>query len=204
MYYHNSDPQAIAPKSDSGDYPWYAIRVQAKFEKVASAVLREKGYEEFLPLYCVRRQWSDRVKEVELPLFPGYLFCRIDISGRLLPIMATPGVLGIVSAGKTPVPVLDQQVESVQAVLRSGLPAIPWPSLDAGCRVLVERGPLAGLEGVVLNARKKYRLVISVPLLQRAVAVEIDREWVRPLAQAQRLSGIVPLGYGLRHPPQLA
>jgi transcription antitermination factor NusG len=179
-------------------HPWYAIRVQAKFENVASAALRQKGFEEFLPLYRAKRFWSDRVKELDLPLFPGYLFCRLDISERLLPVVTTPGVLGIVSAGRNPLSISDQEIALVQAVVRSGLPTTPWPALSAGSLVLIEHGPLAGVEGLVLDADKKCRLIVSVSMLQRSVAVEIQREWVRPLAQAERVSDVVPCAYSLR------
>ena len=161
---------------------WYAVRVQSKFETVANTVLSGKGYETFLPRYTARRRWSDRVKEVELPLFPGYLFCRFDLGAYAPPILTTPGVIGIVSAGRTPLPVADEEIDAVQAVIRSGLPTQPWPFLTAGSLVLIEHGPLAGLEGVALDVEKKFRLVVSVSLLQRSVAVEIDRSWVRPIA----------------------
>jgi len=182
----NIRPQLeVAPASiDSpGDRRrWYAIRVQSKFENLASATLRGKGYEEFLPLYPSRRRWSDRVKILDLPLFPGYLFCRFDVQERLLPILTTPGVISILGAGRTPVPVEDEEIEAIKTVLRSGLGAQPWPFLGVGSRVYVGRGPLAGLEGVITNTDKIYRLVVSVSLLQRSVAVEIDREWARPIA----------------------
>ena len=98
-----------------------------------------------------------------------------------MPILTTPGVISIVGAGKTPVPVSDDEISAVQAVIRSGLPAMPWPCLTVGSRILIDGGPLAGLEGIALNVDRKYRLVVSVPLLQRAVAVEIEREWARPI-----------------------
>jgi transcription antitermination factor NusG len=161
--------------------PWYALHVRSKFENLASATLHGKGYQEFLPVYRSQRRWSDRVKELDLPLFPGYLFCRFDVHDRLLPILTTPGVVAIVGAGKTPVPVSEEEIAAVQAIVRSGLPAQPWPCLTVGSRVLIERGPLAGVEGIALNVDKKYRLVVSVPLLQRSVAVEIDRDWARPI-----------------------
>jgi transcription antitermination factor NusG len=195
-----ANPQGSAPEQ----HPWYAIRVRSKFERIVSTVLQDKGFEEFLPLYRVKHQWSDRVKQVDVPLFPGYLFCRIDIGARLLPVVTTPGVLGIVSAGKYPIAVSDREIEAVQTVLRSGLPAMPWPGLSAGSPVLIEHGPLAGVEGVVLDVNKKYKLIVSVPLLQRAVAVEIEREWVRPLGQAGSVSAIVPLAYSLRKSPNIA
>jgi transcription antitermination factor NusG len=171
-----------AALSRPGNLPWYAIQIQARLGSIASATLRGKGYEEFLPLYRSRRRWSDRIKELERPLFPGYLFCRFDVSDRLMPILTTPGVIGIVGAGKSPVPVDDQEIEAVRAVLRSGLMVQPWPFLSVGSRVYIEGGPLAGLEGIITNTDKVYRLIVSVNLLQRSVAVEIDREWARPVA----------------------
>lgn len=161
---------------------WYALRVQSRLSSLASTTLRGKGYEEFLPLYRSRRKWSDRIKELELPLFPGYLFCRFDVSDRLMPILTTPGVIGILGAGKTPVPVDIEEIEAIRAILRSGLAAQPWPLLRVGAKVYIERGPLAGLEGIVINTDKVYRLIVSVSMLQRSVAVEIDREWARPIA----------------------
>ena len=163
-------------------YPmsWYALRIQSRLSGLASVTLRGKGYEEFLPLYRARRRWSDRVKQVELPLFPGYLFCQFDVNDRL-PILTTPGVIGIVGAGKLPIPVDLEEIEAVRAILRSGLAAQPWPLLCVGSKVYIERGPLAGLEGIITNTDKVYRLVVSVSLLQRSVAVEIDREWARPI-----------------------
>ena len=193
---HNREPEQgpgsqmpASRENLQANHPWYAVHVQAKFERIASTVLRDKGYEEFLPLYRAKRRWSDRVKQVDVPLFPGYLFCRIDVGGRMLPIVTTPGVLGIVSAGRNPIPVSDQEVAAVQAVVRSGLPAMPWPNLKSGTPVLIEHGPLARVEGVVLEVNKKFRLVVSISLLQRAVAVEIERDWVRPLTLAQAGGG---------------
>jgi transcription antitermination factor NusG len=140
-----------------------------------------KGYEAYLPLYRSGRRWSDRVKQLDLPLFPGYLFCRFDVLDRL-PILTTPGVISVVGAGKTPIPVDDEEIEAVRAILRSGLAARPCPFLQVGSKVYIERGPLTGLEGIIANTDKVYRLIVSVNLLQRSVAVEIDREWARPIA----------------------
>jgi transcription antitermination factor NusG len=147
---------------------------------LVSTTLRGKGYQEFFPLYRSRRRWSDRTKELELPLFPGYSFCQFDVNDRL-PILTTPGVIGIVGAGKIPVPVDDDEIEAIRTILRSGLVAQPWPFLRVGSKVYIEGGPLAGLEGIVTSTDKVYRLIVSVSLLQRSVAVEIDREWARPI-----------------------
>ena len=159
---------------------WYAVHVRPRFESRISTVLQSKGYEEFLPTYRCRRRWSDRMKELDLPLFPGYLFSRFDVRERL-PILKSPGVIGIVGLAKTPLPVPDDEIEAIRAIVRSGLPVEPWRHLKVGARVLIEAGPLAGLEGVVVSADKKYRLVVSVSLLQRSVGVEIERSWVRAL-----------------------
>lgn len=170
--------------SRPSDLSWYAIQIQSRLGNLASATLRGKGYEEFLPLYRTRRRWSDRMKELELPLFPGYLFCRCDPTDRLMPILTTPGVIGIVGAGKTPIPVDDGEIDTVRAVLRSGLAAQPWPFLHVGAKVRIAGGPLAGIEGIIINADKTHRLVVSVSLLQRSVAVEIDRDWACPVADS--------------------
>ncbi len=169
------------------DPHWYALQVQARLAAVASATLRGKGYEEFLPLYRARRRWSDRIKQVDIPLFPGYLFCRFDPHDRLVPVLTTPGVISIVGAGKNPIPVLEEELDAVRAILRSGLPAQPWPFLSVGSRIFIGHGPLAGLEGTITDAAKTCRLVVSVSLLQRSVAVEIDREWARPIVLSERL-----------------
>ncbi len=134
-----SEPFEISHDSDR--MSWYALQIQSKLGSVASATLRGKGYEEFLPMYRSRRQWSDRIKELELPLFPGYLFCRFDVTDRLMPILTTPGVISIVGAGKTPLPVVPEEIEAVRAILRSGLAAQPWPFLGVGSKVYIERRP---------------------------------------------------------------
>jgi transcription antitermination factor NusG len=171
--------QPVRPKMSTDAFQWYALQVQSRLINAASAGLRGKGYEEFLPIYRSRRRWSDRFKEIDLPMFPGYLFCRFNPQDRLIPIFTTPGVMSIVGAGKTPISVSEDEIEAVRTVLRSGLTAQPWPYVRTGCKVSVERGPLAGLEGIVIDADKVDRLVVSVSLLQRSVAVDIHREWAR-------------------------
>ena len=187
-----SESVASAAEPLRSGLAWYALRLRPKSENLASATLRGKGYEEFLPMYRSRRRWSDRVKELDLPLFPGYLFCRFDVQDRLLPILTTPGVISIVGAGKTPVAVSDEEIAAVQAIVRSGLPAQPWPCLTVGSRVFIERGPLAGFEGIALSVDKAFRLVVSIPLLQRAIAVEIERDWIRPILNASSPRAVSP------------
>jgi transcription antitermination factor NusG len=161
---------------------WYALRIQSKLASIACATLSGKGYETYLPLCRSRRRWSDRVKHLDVPLFPGYMFCRFDARDRL-PIMTTVGVINIVSAGKRPIPVYETELEDIRAIVRSGLVAQPWPFLRVGSWVYVDRGPLAGVEGIITNIDKVHRLIVSISLLQRSVAVEIDREWASPLPE---------------------
>jgi transcription antitermination factor NusG len=110
------------------------------------------------------------------------MFCRFD-AGNRLPILATPGVIGVVGAGKTAIPVDKEELEAIKTILRSGLATQPWPFLSVGSRVYIEHGPLAGMDGIITNTDKAFRLVVSVSLLQRSIAVEIDREWARPIAR---------------------
>ena len=178
-------PRSVGEPAEPDPKSWFAIHTRSKHESVVSSALHGKGYQEFLPLYRVRRCWSHRTAELDVPLFPGYLFCRFDPNGRILPILTTPGVVSIVGAGRVPIPVPADEIAAIHAVLRSGLAAQPYPYLKVGSRVYLESGPFAGIEGIVLNVNKKYRLVVSVTLLQRSVAVEIDRDWIRPVANAR-------------------
>jgi transcription antitermination factor NusG len=174
---------------DEGGIRWFALRVRSNFEKVASQILEQKGYQSFLPVYHCRNRWSDRIKTVERPLFPGYLFCRFDQQERL-PILITPGVVGVVGLGKTPVPIPEAEIEAVEGMIRSGLPVTPWPFLRVGQRLVMERGPLRGIEGILQEIKNRYRFVVSVNLLQRSVAAEVESDWVRPVGP-RRGMGVV-------------
>jgi transcription antitermination factor NusG len=163
--------------SDTG-MAWFALSVAPRKEKVTARTLRAMGYEDFLPLYSVKRRWSDRVKAVEFPLFPGYVFSRFDPKLRL-PILKIATVNNVVGAGNQPEPVDDSEIRALQVVCQSGLRTIPCPYLRVGSKVRINDGPLSGLEGILVRD-KQTRLVLSVALLQRSVAVEIDRAWVAP------------------------
>jgi len=163
-------------------YPWFAIRVRSNRERVVSVYLRETGYEEFSPTYKLERQWSDRTKILDQPLFPGYVFCRLNLSDRL-PVLQVPGVFGLVCVGRAPAAIPEAEVLRVRALIESGLLVTPWPFLEIGQSVLIERGPLAGLEGILQRLKGKLRIIVSVTLLQRSVSAEIDRAWIRPLSQ---------------------
>ena len=170
---------------DSSSERWFALRVKSRCEKVVATMALNRGFEGFLPVYCGRHQWSDRRKEVELPLFPGYVFCRLDPQRRL-PLLTIPGVLHFVGIGKTPAPIDDAEIAAIQAAVKSGLSAEPWPFLETGQRLRVEEGPLAGVEGILVGRGKQHRIVVSITLLRRSVAVAIDRNCVTPLDSAGR------------------
>jgi transcription antitermination factor NusG len=161
--------------------PWFALRVKPNHEKPVAATLRGKGLEEFLPLLRTRRQWSDRVKVMDLPLFPGYLFCRLNLQDRM-PLLTTPGFLYIVGIGRTPEPVDESEILAIQSVLRSGFPVTPWPSLVVGQKVQLQQGPLRGLEGILTKIANQHRIYVSVTLLKRSISIEVDPQWVRPLS----------------------
>jgi transcriptional antiterminator NusG len=164
----------------SCQHPWYGIRIRSNQEKTAVISLKSRGYEPFLPLYRARRRRSDRVVTAELPLFPGYIFCRFDHKQRL-PIMTAPGVVSIICFGEDPAPVLDEEIEAVRAIVDSGLGAEPSPFLREGRRIRVIQGPLKSLEGTLVRRESSWRLVISVELLQRSVSVEIDPTHIEAL-----------------------
>jgi len=165
-------------------FPWFAVRVRSNHEKVASLHLRQRGYEEFSPTYKAESRWSDRKKTVERSLFPGYVFSRLNPLDRL-PVLTAPGVFGLVGFGKEPCPITEQEIENIRRMVQSGLLVTPCPFLQQGQLVLLEQGPLAGLEGIVQEIKGKLRVVVSVELLQRSVSAEIDRSWVRPLTHSR-------------------
>jgi transcription antitermination factor NusG len=156
---------------------WFAIQVWAGREHRAAEHLRARGYDIFLPRYLEHHRWSDRVKKVERALFTGYLFCRIqgDAFGT---IVSSCGVLAIVGDGERPLPVDDDEIAAIQRIVDTRLLAEPWPFLVAGQRVRIEAGPLRGTDGIVVRLHNRQRLVVSVALLQRSVAVELDPSWV--------------------------
>jgi transcription termination/antitermination protein NusG len=179
----------ITPTMNSSDpHSWYAVRVRGGWEKSAGQVLECKRLEPFVPLYRVRHRWCDRWKWVEMPLFPGYLFCRFSQEDRLS-VLTTPGVIQIAGNGKNPIPVEGREIESIRAILRSQLPAVPWPFCRLGDRVRVTGGPLRGLEGLLLDFGGEKRLIVSVSLLQRSVSVEIDEALVVPEDVRPRVEG---------------
>lgn len=160
---------------------WYAARVRAKGEARASLELSARGFETFLPVCRMQRRWSDRLKTLEIPIFPGYLFCRFQ-AGERIRVLEAPAVIDVVGCGGSPIPLDDAEIEAIQTMAASPVNVTPWPYLSSGQRVRIKRGPLAGLDGIVDKAEDgKARVVISVKLLQRAIAAEIERGWLTPI-----------------------
>jgi transcription antitermination factor NusG len=180
-------PQKVTQVTHISGLSWFALNTKFRYEDYVGKQLSAKGYEILLPVYRCRRRWSDRMKNLELPLFPGYLFCRFDANDRL-PILMTPGMIQVVGFGKTPVPVEDSEIVALQRTLSSDLRREPWPYLQIGEKVRVECGALQGVEGILLSVKGGHRLVLSITLLQRSVAVELNSAWVAPIAQPRSSS----------------
>jgi transcription antitermination factor NusG len=159
---------------------WYALQTKARHEKAVANCLRLQGLEEFLPLYKSRREWSDRVRVVEMPLFGGYIFCRLD-PRSVVPVLSIPGVIHVLGYGSEPAPVPDGEIAAIRRLLESDLPAMPCPYLKAGVPVRIRSGAMKGLEGRLERIKNHCRLVLSVHLLQRSVALEVDPESVEVL-----------------------
>src|SRR6202140_1146377 len=167
--------------SKSEGLKWYALHVHARKEQLVASQLQNRSLECFLPTYKSLRKWSDRTKEMQQALFPGYVFCRFDYENRH-PVVMTAGVTQVVGTGKVAIPIADSEIEALQVAVSSGVPAQPWPYLRTGEYVQVNYGHLAGLEGILVNFKGNHRVVLSVTLLQRSLALEVDLSWVSAVA----------------------
>jgi transcription antitermination factor NusG len=176
----SAEAQTFAIQPEARDSArWFALTVRHQHERPVQAALEYQGWRTWVPLYRSRRQWSDRVKEIEAPLFAGYVLCRFALLEKVR-VLNTPGVTRLVGFGGVPAPLEETEVARIQAVLGSGLPVRPWPFLQAGDAVRVERGPLRGLEGTVLKEKDGLRLVIAVELLRRSMCVDLEADMVVP------------------------
>jgi transcription antitermination factor NusG len=164
--------------------PWYAVSVKHQHEQAVQSALVFKGFEALAPTYRARRTWSDRVKELDLPLFAGYVFCRFPFPERAK-IIDTPGVAAVVAFGGQPAEIGGSEIAAIQAVMASKLPVRPWPHLKPGDRVCIQRGPLRGMEGTLLRERPEanssLHLVIGIELLQRSISVALEPDMIVPV-----------------------
>lgn len=177
---HAYNLKTVAAPELSPQFPWYALKVRARGEAQIRTALERKSYETLLPTYKEPRQYSDRVKTIDAPLFPGYLFCRMDVTRRL-PVLTTPGVDYILSINGEPDPLPEHEIAAIERLVHSGANARPWPFLKSGNRVRVERGSFSGVEGILVSERGSDRLILSISMLERSVSLDIDRTWIRPL-----------------------
>lgn len=168
----------------SSEPQWYAAYTCANHEKRVAEQLGVRAVEHFLPVYASVRRWKDRRVMLNLPLFPGYVFVRMALRDRLQ-VQQVPGVAHLVGFDGTPAVLPEQEIEALRTSLASGMRAEPHPFLTVGRRVLIKAGPLAGMEGVLLRRKGSLRLVISIELIQRSVAVDADAADVEAVPVAQ-------------------
>lgn len=164
---------------------WYGLHTRSHFEKVVRAELTAKGIENFLPTMREKHRWKDREKTVELPVFPGYLFVRIqNAPNEILNVLKTTGAVRLLGGSSGIEPVPDMEIEGLQRLIESNLPFLAHACLSAGDRVRVKRGPLRCTEGKLVRVNENQgRLVLAIEMLSRAVAVEVDLrdiEVIRP------------------------
>jgi transcriptional antiterminator NusG len=178
-------PLRFGGEPDAGTYRWYALYVRSRHEKAVEHGLRGKGYTVFAPSYRTKRKRVDRNIEIDVALFPGYVFCQFDSNMRL-PILMTPGIVRVVGRGNRPEPVDDSEIASIRTLALSGRSVQPWPFLESGQRIRLQAGPLAGAEGIFLRVKDEYHLVVSITLLQRSVSVVIEKDAVAPLFFGER------------------
>jgi transcription antitermination factor NusG len=157
--------------------PWFALQTRPKNERKVESLLEQKGYECFTPTYRLKRKWSDRMVEIDFPLFPGYVFCRFS-SSALGKAISTQGVTRIVGFGGKPAEVAAEEIEALQLLAQSNMLREPWRYLPDGTLALVETGPLAGVQGIICAGENRRQLIISVSLLQRSVAIQLEEHTV--------------------------
>ncbi len=159
---------------------WYAAYTCANHEKSVARQLAERGFEHFLPLYRSMRRWSDRRVQLDLPLFPGYVFVRLALRERLR-VLEIPSVVHLVGFNGLPAALPDEEMEILRSALSQSLRAEPHPFLTVGRRVRITRGPLAGLTGVLKRRKNRFWVVVSIDLVQRSMVVNVEAADVMPL-----------------------
>jgi transcription antitermination factor NusG len=175
-------PLLLSGAHPSGTAAWYALRLRSNAHFIVKARLEESGIHTFLPTYPEESRWSDRTKNIERPLFPGYIFARVE-SARLRELLSTAGVIDVLPSRMRPERIGEDEISNVRRATESRLAALPCPYV-AGDAVVVERGPLAGVTGIVSRTRGATRIVVGIEILRRAVSVEIDAGDLKAAAKA--------------------
>jgi transcription termination/antitermination protein NusG len=157
----------------SKSYCWFAIQTLSRHEKVVRNQLEMRNVETFLPTTRRLSQWTDRKKEIEIPLFAGYCFAKFSLANRL-PVLQTQGVVCVIGFGGQPEAIPDEEIESLRKLINSPSDYVCCPYLGEGKLVKVIRGPLQGIKGRLVREAKPCRLVLSISLTQHAVTIEID------------------------------
>jgi transcription antitermination factor NusG len=160
--------QRTLPKGD-----WYVLYTFPRHEKRVAEQIEMRRFTSFLPVYRSVRRWKDRRKELELALFPGYVFVRMQLENRLL-VLQLPGVVRLVCFNGQPAAISAEEIEDLRSKLSCGQRIEPHPYLRTGRRVRVRSGPMQGLEGIVVRRKDRCRIVFSIDLIKRSVAVELD------------------------------
>jgi transcription antitermination factor NusG len=168
---------------------WYAIYTRHQHEKTVAQILTVKGLQAWLPVYETSRRWRDRVKVLTLPLFPCYVFIKGD-SHRRLDVLTTPGVHEFVSTGGHPAPIPAEEVEAIRKGIASGARLEPHPLLRNGDWVSIKSGPLEGVQGILVRKKNLYRLILSVEMLGKAVALEVEASQIERLESRCTAAGV--------------
>ena len=165
----NANPQPVSV----GTGHWYAIQTRSRHEKRVAEQLRARSIESFLPIHRCRRKWRNGVlADLELPLFPGYLFARPAIGERAI-LLQLPGIVGFAASTAHPTPVPDDDIDALRKMAEN-LGAEPHPFLNVGDRVRIVAGPLAGWEGILIRRKQELRLVLSIQIIMRSISVEVS------------------------------
>src|SRR5580692_3103213 len=143
----------MSPGTDG--HKWFALQVRTRWEGSTAVLLSGKGYQTLLPTYQTKKRWNGKLRQLDAPLFPGYVFCQFDTQKRL-PILVTPGVISVVSQGKVPLPVDEAEIAAIRTLVSSGVPVEPWPFLEIGQKVRIESDALQGLEGILVQFKGNH------------------------------------------------
>lgn len=171
---------------------WHALYTRHQHEKVVDELLSSQGFETFLPVYTAVHQWKDRTKQISVPLFPNYVFLR-GVDGNRLQVLKTPGVHAIVESGGRPGIIPESEIAAIRQVVENSLRIEPHPFLATGDWVRIRSGPLSDLEGILVRKQDRLRLVLSVEMLGRSVAVEVDAFIVERVSK--RPNGCIPVPF---------
>jgi len=185
----SSEHRSVSPLGEQTGTAWYAIYTRHQHEKTVAQILTVKGLQTWLPVYETSRRWNDRVKLLTLPLFPCYVFIKGD-SHRRLDVLTTPGVHEFVSSGGHPAPIPAAEVEAIRKGIASGARVEPHPLLRNGDWVSIKSGPLQGVQGILVRKKNLYRLILSVEMLGKAVALEVEASQIERLENRCTAAGV--------------